>query len=266
MSGIMAYVAVGLTAFVAAGLTLFSGFGLGTLLLPVLALFFPVEVAVAGTAVVHLLNNLFKLTLIGKDAKLRVVLAFGIPAALAAFLGAWLLTRLSELPVLLRYEIGGREAQITSVKLVVAALIFAFAIADLVPGRGRVELGPRWMPIGGLISGLFGGLSGHQGALRSTFLIKAGLTKEQFVGTSATCAVLVDLARLAIYGVWILAGSFAALGERGGYALLAVGTGCAFAGSFVATRLLGKVTLVALQRVVGTLLLIVAIAMGSGWI
>ena len=34
-------------AFLASGLTLYSGFGLGTVLLPAFALFFPVEVAVA---------------------------------------------------------------------------------------------------------------------------------------------------------------------------------------------------------------------------
>jgi uncharacterized membrane protein YfcA len=262
----MAYLIVGLTAFLAAALTLFSGFGLGTLLLPVLALFFPIEVAVAGTAVVHLLNNLFKLALIGKDARLRVVLTFGVPAALAAMAGAWLLTVLAGMPVLLRYQLWGHEAEVTSVRLVVAALIFAFAVADLMPGKTGVALGPRWMPLGGLLSGLFGGLSGHQGALRSVFLIRAGLTKEEFVGTSATIAVMVDLSRIAVYGVTLLAGSFRVLGESGGYALLAVGTASAFAGSFAGTRLVKKVTLVTLQHIVGALLLVVAVAMGSGWI
>ena len=262
----MAYLVVAVTAFLAAGLTLFSGFGLGTLLLPVLALFFPIEVAVAGTAAVHLLNNLFKLTLIGKDARLRVVLTFGVPAALAAMAGAWLLTRLAEMPVLLRYELAGHEAEVTAVRLVVAALIFAFAVVDLLPGKTGVAFGPRWMPVGGLLSGLFGGLSGHQGALRSVFLIKAGLTKEEFIGTSATIAVLVDISRIAVYGVSFLASSVLVLGESGGYALLAVGTASAFAGSFAGTRLVKRVTLVTLQRCVGALLLLVAVAMGSGWI
>ena len=48
-----AHLAVALAALFAAGLTLYSGFGLGTLLLPVFALFYPVEVAVAATAMVH---------------------------------------------------------------------------------------------------------------------------------------------------------------------------------------------------------------------
>ncbi len=55
-------------ALVASGLTLFSGFGLGTLLMPVFALFVPLELAVAMTAVVHLANNLFKVGLLGRRA------------------------------------------------------------------------------------------------------------------------------------------------------------------------------------------------------
>ena len=47
----MDYVIVCSSALVIALLTLFSGFGLGTLLMPAFALFFPVEVAVAATAV-----------------------------------------------------------------------------------------------------------------------------------------------------------------------------------------------------------------------
>ena len=59
---------ISLTALLGSALTLFSGFGLGTLLLPAFALFFPLELSVALTAVVHFLNNLFKLVLLGSHA------------------------------------------------------------------------------------------------------------------------------------------------------------------------------------------------------
>jgi uncharacterized membrane protein YfcA len=87
-----------LIAFLAAGLTLFSGFGLGTLVMPVFAFFFPVELAVSMTAVVHLLNNMLKVGLLGRYAVREVVLQFGVPAILAAFAGAWVLADLSGLP------------------------------------------------------------------------------------------------------------------------------------------------------------------------
>ena len=89
----MTAIAVCLIAFGASALTFFSGFGLGTLLLPAFAFFYPIEIAVASTAVVHFLNGLFKLLLVGRHADRRTVLRFGIPAIPAAFLGAWLLLR-----------------------------------------------------------------------------------------------------------------------------------------------------------------------------
>ena len=65
----MEYAVICTVAIVVSALTLFSGFGLGTLLMPAFALFFPINVAVAATAVVHLVNNLFKLLLVGKHAE-----------------------------------------------------------------------------------------------------------------------------------------------------------------------------------------------------
>ncbi|HXF59978.1 MAG TPA: TSUP family transporter, partial [Caldilineaceae bacterium] len=88
----MAYLVVCLVAVSVAALTLFSGFGLGTMLMPAFALFFPVPVAVAATAVVHLANNLFKVILVGRQADWQVVVRFALPGAVAAMAGAWLLT------------------------------------------------------------------------------------------------------------------------------------------------------------------------------
>jgi uncharacterized protein len=81
----MEYVIVSIAALLVAALTLFSGFGLGTLLMPVLAIFFPVEIAVAATAIVHLANNIFKGILVGRHANMRVLLRFALPAVIAAF-------------------------------------------------------------------------------------------------------------------------------------------------------------------------------------
>ena len=151
-------------ALAASFLTLFSGFGLGTLLLPAFALVFPIEVAVAATAIVHLSNNLWKGTLFRGDAAWSVVLRFGVPALLAAFVGAWTLGRLPH-RVLASHALG----ETTVIGAVLGLLIIAFALFDLVPGLKRWSVGARMLPLGGALSGFFGGLSGHQGALRSVF-------------------------------------------------------------------------------------------------
>ena len=90
-----AAIVVALAAAAASGLTLYSGFGLGTLLMPVFALFFPVETAVASTAVVHAANNAFKAAAVGRLADRAVVLRFGVPALCAAYAGASALGHLS---------------------------------------------------------------------------------------------------------------------------------------------------------------------------
>jgi hemerythrin-like domain-containing protein len=80
------YLIICLTSLIVSIIKLFSGFGLGTVLMPVFAIFFPLPIAIASTAVVHLLNNVFKAAIIGRLAKWEVVFKFGIPAAMASML------------------------------------------------------------------------------------------------------------------------------------------------------------------------------------
>lgn len=254
-----------LAALIASGLTLFSGFGLGTILTPVFALFFPVQAAVAMTAVVHLANNLFKIGLVGRDADWRVVLRFGLPAALAALLGAGLLALFVGMPALASYELGGRLHEITPVKAAIGALIVGFALLELWPWFAALAFPPRWLPLGGLLSGFFGGLSGNQGALRSAFLIKAGLSKEAYVGTGAACTVLVDGVRLAVYGAAFHAGGWAALDEDK-LRLVLTATLSAFLGAWLGKKLLKKVTLHFVELTVAALMVLIGAGLASGLI
>jgi len=259
------YAIVSVAALGAAALTLFSGFGLGTLLLPVFALFFPLPVAVAATAVVHLANNLFKVVLLGKHARADVVLRFGIPAAATALLGAALLGRLAGLQPVTTWTAGGHSHAMTPLGLVLGGLIALFALLELLPVFAPLAFGARWIPLGGLLSGFFGGLSGQQGALRAAFLSRAGLSRDAFLGSSVTCAVIVDCARLFVYGITFYRAHFVAvagLHDRRGLVVAATLAACV--GSFVGTRLVRKVTLRTLQRCVGAGLLLVALAIGAG--
>ena len=255
----MDYLLVCSAALVASGLTLFSGFGLGTLLMPVFAVFFPVDAAVTMTAVVHLSNNLFKLALLGRHASKPVVIRFGLPAVVAAFVGAVVLMWLSNLPTLVTYHIGNATCEITAAKLIVAVLMFCFALWEVLPVFRRVSFGPRALPVGGLLSGFFGGVSGHQGALRSAFLLKCGLTKESFIATGVAIACLVDVARLVVYS-----GRFASLdlNESGG--LLLAATVAALAGALIGKRLVHKVTIGMIRGLVSVMLFVLASLMAAG--
>jgi uncharacterized membrane protein YfcA len=255
----MAYLVICGVACAASALTFFSGFGLGTLLLPAFAWFVPVEQAVALTAVVHLLNGVFKLLLVGRHADRAVLLRFGLPAIAAALLGAWLLHLLGTSAPLMQREVLGRPVEVTPVKLVVGAILLVFALVEITPRLRDLSFPPGAMPLGGLASGFLGGLSGLQGALRAAFLARAGLSKEAFIATSAAIACLVDLSRLAVY-----TSSLRAAWRPGDAGLLAAAVAAAFGGAVLGSWLLPKLTLVAVQRVVAAMLAAVAVGMMSG--
>lgn len=256
---------VAVIAAAVALLTFFTGFGLGTLLMPAFAwLLHDLPTAVAATAVVHLANNLLKLGLVGREAHRVVVLKFGGTAVLFSFLGAWVLTSVVRWPDLFTYTLGGQIYAVTVEKLIIAALMFLFAGFELLPAFNRLAFAPRWLPLGGALSGFFGGLSGHQGPLRSAFLMRCGLDKSAFVGTGAVCAVLVDTARLAVYGASLWAAHAAVV--AGSTRLVGFGMAGAFVGTLLGNRLLHKVTWTAMRVTVGFILMLMAVALAAGLI
>jgi len=254
-----AYLAVCATALAASGLTLFSGFGLGTILTPVMAVFFPIEAAIAMTALVHFANNLFKLALFARNADWKTAAVFGLPAMAASFAGAAVLLWLADLPPLAAYALLGHNMAVTPVKLVVGLLIAGFSLLEIsraLKGRG---LPPALLPFGGLVSGFFGGLSGHQGAFRSAFLLRLGLSKEAFIATGVVVACLVDATRLAVY-----AGHLDSPAVAANIGLIAAATACAFLGAFAGARLLRKMTIETLHTLVGIMLLALSALLAAG--
>jgi uncharacterized membrane protein YfcA len=258
------FLIVGLAAFFAAGLTLYSGFGLGTLMLPVFALFIPVEMAVVATALVHGANNLFKVSLLGRHADREVVLKFGLTAIFAAILGALTLGWLARLSASMSIEVNEEVvSQVTPLKLMIGFLMIGFALFELLPRFRKLEFDRRYLPLGGLLSGFFGGLSGHQGALRSAFLAKSGLTTERFVGSNAVIGFLVDLTRISVYlALFVAAGQH--LDDFAGWPLVITGSLAAFCGVMIGKRYIHKVTMKSIQTVVGVLLFGVGLALIAG--
>lgn len=255
----MEYIIIAITVLFAAALTFFSGFGLGTIMLPVFSLFFPVQLAVGANAIVHLANNLFKFGLVYKHVHIPTLILFGIPAGIFAVAGAVSLLSLSDLDVLRYYSIGHHVFSITWIKLVIGTLMIFFALFELIPRFSSIKLDGQWIPFGGILSGFFGGLSGHQGAFRAAFLSKAGLSKEEFIGTSNAIAILIDLARLLIYSEML---NFELLAEK--KEILIVGILFAFIGTYFGKYFLKKVTMSSIKKIVGYSLLVMGILVGIG--
>lgn len=255
----MEFLVIGLAALIGSGLTLFSGFGLGTILVPVFALFFPLDMAILLTAIVHFLNNGFKFILLGKNANWQVIIRFGLPAIVFAYLGAEVLKRVEHLPEITHYSIQQHNFEITWVKVIIGLLLIVFAIIEMVSSKWQVDR--KYLPFGGILSGFFGGLSGHQGALRSVFLLRSGLSKEGFIATGVVIACLVDIARLTNYIPEIIKN-----GNELHYYLLIFTTLTAFTGVWLGNKLVKKVTIRFLQIIVSVMLIFFGIALIIGMV
>jgi uncharacterized membrane protein YfcA len=257
----MEFIVITLGAFLAAMLTLFSGFGVSMVLVPVAIIYFPIPLAIALAAVVHLVSNLYKLAQLWRQVDWRMSMRFGLPAMLAAIPGALLLKHLAGYDALFSYSIGTATAEVTLLKIIVGVLLIFFATAEWLPFFQRLHPSKKFMPIGGIMSGFFGGLSGQQGFLRSAFFFNAGLNKDQFVATNAAIGVLVDVARLLVYGAAVPI-VIASLGS----AVVLSASIAACMGGLVGAIWLKRVTLRAIQLFVALLLYVLGAALIAGLI
>lgn len=249
----MIYVVIALTALAASFVTFFSGFGLGTILMPVFALFFDLPTAIALTAVVHLLNNIFKLGLVHQNIRYSLLFKFGVPALLASFAGAWLLRYVSRTDLIIySYQLGSKTFAITWQGLIVGGIVLAFSLIELSKRFSRMKFSPKLIIPGALLTGFFGGLSGHQGALRSAFLLRLRLDKAVFVATGVGIACMVDVARLSVY-------SFTIKDITSNMSILATAVISAFVGAFLGNRIFHKTSIAFLKWIIGGFMFIVSI-------
>lgn len=254
----MEIIIISVVAFFASLLTFFSGFGLGTILIAVLLIFFEAPVAIAMTGIVHLLNNIFKYLLVRKDVDWNIIKKFGIPSIIGALLGALALKLFNNFTPLYEYHLGEHLHTITLLKIILSIIIIFFTFYESLEFFKWKAIEQN-MSAGGLISGFFGGLSGHQGALRSAFLVHQNLKKEVFIASGVVIACLVDITRLPLY---FSTGRLSSLSDE--KLTIIVATLAAFAGAYLGNRLIKKVTIESLQKIVAIFLIIIALMLGTG--
>ncbi len=255
---ILPYCLIAITAFLASLSTFFSGFGLGTILLPVFSLFFSPEIALAITALVHLINGLFKVTLTFKNTNWTVFIKFGSFALLGSLFGAYLIYAIGDMGLVysVSFDLSTNHVDFTEFSLGVVMLIFA--ILEFTSYLENRKIGTSWIPFGGFVSGFFGGFSGHQGAIRSAFLSNTALTKFEFVATSALLGVIIDLTRISTYSQQ--------LDSEIPIELVATGATAAILGSILGNQLLKKTEMRFIKWVIGCFLFAVGTLMLMGFL
>ena len=256
MADLIPYIVISLVAFGASTLTFFSGFGLGTLLLQVFALFVELELAIAMTAIVHLANNLLKVGLVFRGINLQIILYFGVGAIIGAGIGAYILSIISGFGTFYQTTLWGSSKSVNYVEFVLGIVILSFAILEFNP---KLSISKIPLAVGGFISGFFGGLSGHQGALRTAFLANRKLNKDVFIATGVCVSLFVDLTRLIFYRVQLSDVSIP-------YSLLAIGILAAFLGSVIGKVLFAKTTMKSIQKMVCFALLLLGFSILTGLI
>ena len=172
-----------LAAIVAGAIASVSGFGIGSILTPLLAAFAGTKLAVAAVSVPHFIGTALRFALIRKHLDKKVLLTFGITSALGGLAGALLHVWLRS--VILSYVLG-------------ALLVFA-GVMGVTGFSQRMRFGRTAGWIAGAVSGIFGGLVGNQGGIRSAALLGFNVSKESLVATATAIALLVDIFRMPVY-------------------------------------------------------------------
>ena len=159
------------------------GFGIGSLLTPLLAARLGTGIAVAAVTVPHALATAVRCWRLRASIDRSVLVRFGLVSAAGGLLGALLYTRLGA----------------TTLTRILGGLLLLTATAQL-SGWSK-----RWHPRGAVVtllgagSGFFGGIAGNQGGLRAAALTAFALTPAAFVATATATGLMVDLARAPVY-------------------------------------------------------------------
>ena len=170
-------------AVLSGGTAAVAGFGIGSLLTPVLAASFGTATAVAAVAIPHAAATALRCWRLRSNIEWNVVRSFGLLSAAGGLIGALLYTRFSN----------------AALTLTLGVLLLSTAVATIVDLPARVRV--RGAVVGGLglLSGLFGGLAGNQGGLRAAAMLSLALPPVRYVATATATAMLVDLVRTPIY-------------------------------------------------------------------
>lgn len=174
-----------LVAVAAGGVAAVSGFGIGSLLTPALAVLLGTKAAVAVVAIPHGVATSVRLWSLRSSVDRHVLTTFGLASAGGGLVGALLYASFAT-PLL---------------TLMLGLLLVLSGLSELIGWGRRLRFQGGWSLLAGALSGVFGGLVGNQGGIRSAALLRFGLPREALVATATATALLVDGARLPIYVV-----------------------------------------------------------------
>jgi uncharacterized membrane protein YfcA len=172
-----------IAAVLAGAVAAVTGFGIGSLLTPVLAMSVDTRVAVAAVSIPHVVGTGVRFWRLQGQVDRRVLWSFGLTSAVGGLAGAAL----------------NSVATVRSLNVVFGVLLLFAAFSEVIGLSRRLRFRGWVAWVAGALSGLLGGLVGNQGGIRSAALVGFDLPKERFVATATAIALFVDGARVPVY-------------------------------------------------------------------
>jgi uncharacterized membrane protein YfcA len=187
------------TVFFAILMTYCIGFGLGTILLPVMCFYYPPMEALFLSAMLHGFQSAIKTVINFKYIPWRQVIWFSACAIPCSFFGSYCFIFLTQWRYNINFNIYSLSFCTTPLRIVIACSMLVFSILELLKPKHENTEKPIVFMSSGALSGFFGGLTGHQGVLRSMFTSKQFNSTYTLVAFNGVVSMCIDITRLLNY-------------------------------------------------------------------
>lgn len=233
---------VGVVGLAAGATATVSGFGIGSLLTPLIAYRVGGALAVAAVVIPHAAATALRAWRLRRSIDWDVMRRFGVLSASGGLLGALLFAKLGG-EILMR---------------ILGALLILTAISTFLKLGVERRAPPALVPLLGIASGVFGGVVGNQGGLRAAALLTMDQRPAAFVATSTMIGLLVDAVRGPIY-LWRTGEALLEI-----WSVIAIATGGTLAGTLLGERILFGITPDRFRQLVAALILIMGVWLLTG--
>ncbi len=233
----MLEILLALAAFVGGLVASIAGFGVGSILTPLLAMKLGMKLAVAAVAIPHAIATGVRFWALRKQLDRHVFWTFGVTSAIGGLIGA-----------VLHMWIASR-----ALSYLLAALLIFTGLTGLLGITLRFGRKSAW--VAGGLSGMLGGLVGNQGGIRAGAMFGFNVPKEAFVATSTAVGLFIDAMRVPVY-LYSDGRELLAI-----WPLLAIATVAVVIGTLVGRMVLGRISEPVFKRVVSVLILLLGVSM-----
>lgn len=175
---------ISLLTFLASIVGTMTGFGISTIMVPVILLFLPLPETLLLVGAIHWFGDLWKMLLFKHGVDKKILIYFGIPGVIAALFGGLIVANIPQ----------GISSRFVGIILISYVLYLLFEPDFKIKPTATAAI------FGGGASGFLGGLTGvGGGALRSIVLLAFNIDKSVYIFTSGILGALIDASRISAY-------------------------------------------------------------------